>query len=132
MEDWDLLSGIIENDPFIKFVGMKVKIVSPGVAEASLDLKENHMRTGDFMNGGAIATLLDTAGGTAVFSLCKTNQVTSNLNISYLNPVKKGLVRAVGEVIKEGKRIVYVKISLLDAEGKLCTYATGTWYVYRE
>jgi len=90
------------------------------------------MRTGNMMNGGAIATMIDTAGGTAVITMSKSNQVTTNLNINYLRPIIKSPARAVGEVIKEGKRVYFVKMSVYDGDNNLCAFGTGTWYILRD
>jgi uncharacterized protein (TIGR00369 family) len=132
MIEWDIIKDLIEKDPFIKYLGIKINVIDTGKAEAILDLKEYHMRTGNMMNGGAIATMMDTAGGTAVITMSKSNQVTTNLNINYLRPIIKSPAKAVGEVIKEGKRVYFVKISVYDGDNNLCAFGTGTWYILRD
>jgi|YelNatPaOPRAMG01_1025707.scaffolds.fasta_scaffold01235_17 uncharacterized protein (TIGR00369 family) len=130
--DWDIIEELIEKDPFINFLGIKTKVISEGKVEARLDLRENHMRTGGMMNGGAISTLIDTAGGMAVLTLSKKNQVTVNLNINFLRPISVSPARAVGEVLKKGKNIFYVKVEAFDGENKLCAFATGTWFILED
>ncbi len=132
MTEWNIIEDLIERDPFIKYLGIKVNVIEAGKAEAILDLKDYHMRTGNMMNGGAIATMIDTAGGTAVLTLSKTNQVTTNLNINYLRPVIISPARAVGEVIKQGKRIYFVRMSVYDGDDNLCAFGTGTWYILKD
>lgn len=132
MADWDIIEELINKDPFINFLGIKTKVIDQGKVEAILDLKENHMRRGGMMNGGAVSTLIDTAGGAAVLTIGRRNQVTTNLSINFLRPISKSPARAVGEVIKGGKNIFYVKIEVFDGDGKLGAYATGSWFIFNE
>lgn len=132
MADWSPLEELLNMDPFIKYLGIKTKVLQEGKAEALLELKENHMRFGGMMNGGAISSLIDTAGGAAVLTFSKRNQVTLNLNINFLRPVSKSPAKAIGEVIKGGKNICYAKIELYDGDNKLCAHATGSWFMFND
>jgi len=100
MDDYPMIEKLIMNDPFINYLGIKVRILGDGKAEATVDFKKELMRSGDIMNGGAIASLIDTAGGTAVLTLSKSNQVTVNLNLNFLKAIDNGPVKAVAEVTK--------------------------------
>ncbi len=131
MEDYSLIEELIQKDPFINYLGLKVKVLGEGKAEATVDLKNELMRTGDIMNGGAIASIIDTAGGTAVLTLSKSNQVTVNLNINYLKAIGNGPVRAVAEVTRPGNRVYYVDIKVYDGNNELCAHATGVWYAFK-
>lgn len=131
MTSWDIVEGLIDKDPFINLLGIKTRIIDEGRAEAILDLKEQHMRAGNIMNGGAIASLIDTAGGAAVLSKTMSNQVTLNLNLNFLKAISQSPVKAVGNVVKGGKNVFFVTVEVFDGDGKLCANATGSWFILR-
>jgi uncharacterized domain 1 len=131
MDDYPMIEKLIMNDPFINYLGIKVRILGDGKAEATVDFKKELMRSGDIMNGGAIASLIDTAGGTAVLTLSKSNQVTVNLNLNFLKAIDNGPVKAVAEVTKPGNRIFYVDVKVYDGKSNMCAHATGVWYAFR-
>ena len=51
-----------------------------------------------------------------------------DLNVSYLRPVTKesGLLRAIGEVTKPGRRVAFSSARILDADDKLVATATSS------
>ncbi|MCL5874654.1 MAG: PaaI family thioesterase [Candidatus Thermoplasmatota archaeon] len=132
MDDQDIIEQLINRDPFVNYIGIKTRILGEGSAESTLNLENKHMRLGNIVNGGVICSLVDIAGGTAVLSLSKKNQVTTNLDVNFLNPLSKSPARAVGKVIRKGRNICVVKIEVFDGEDKLCAYATGSWFIFNE
>ncbi len=129
-EKYEFIKEILERDPFIQYVGIKVLEIGEGYAKVSMDFRREITRYGNIVNGGAIATLADTAGGTSVLSLMTgKNQVTVNLNINYLNAIDNGPVIAEGRVIRKGQHIVFSSIEIYDGKGKLCAHATGSWFL---
>jgi uncharacterized protein (TIGR00369 family) len=132
MDDQDIMEQLVNRDPFVNCVGIKTRILDEGSAESTLNLENKHMRLGNIVNGGVICALVDIAGGTAVLSVSKRNQVTTNLDINFLYPLSKSPARAVGKVIRKGKNICVVKVEVFDGEGKLCAYATGSWFIFNE
>jgi acyl-CoA thioesterase len=132
MVERDIIEHLVNRDPFANSIGIKSKILEEGKAECTLNLEEKHMRLGHIVNGGVICALVDMAGGTAVLSISKKNQVTTNLDINFLRPIAKSPARAVGEIVKKGRNICVVKVEVFDGEGKLCAYATGSWYIFND
>ncbi len=125
----DIIKRLIEEDPFLKNVGIKVMSVSKGRCKIAVEFKEELTRTGGIMNGGAIATLADATGGCAVLTQNEgRNQVTVDLSISFLNPIENGPVIAEGHVTRTGKRLSFAYIEIFDGKGKLCATAHGTWF----
>ncbi|EQB65877.1 MAG: thioesterase superfamily protein [Thermoplasmatales archaeon I-plasma] len=132
MDEQEIIEQLVNRDAFMNYVGIRTKILGEGKAESVLQLEEKHMRLGNFLNGGVICSLVDIAGGTAVLSTSKRNQVTTDLHINFLNPLSKSPARAVGEVIRKGKNICVAKVEVFDGEGKLCAFATGSWFIFRD
>jgi uncharacterized protein (TIGR00369 family) len=130
MDELDILEGLVNRDPFMNNLGIKTKILEEGKAEALLHLEVKHMRIGNIVNGGVICSMVDIAGGAAVLSVNKKNQVTTDLHVNFLSPISESPARAVGEVIKKGRNICVAKVEVFDGKGKLCAYATGSWFIF--
>ncbi|MGC8585211.1 MAG: PaaI family thioesterase [Thermoplasmata archaeon] len=129
-DEYQFLKEMIEKDPFINYVQIKVEDIQKGYAKLSMPFRKEITRLGDIANGGAIATLADTAGGTSVLSYLEwKNQVTLNLEIDYLEPVSNGPVTAEARVIRKGKNVVFSGIEIRDGNGKLCAVARGVWFI---
>jgi uncharacterized protein (TIGR00369 family) len=132
MDEHDIIEQLINKDPFVNYLGIKTKILGEGNAESTLVLENKHMRLGNIVNGGVICSLVDIAGGTAVLSISKKNQVTTNLDVNFLAPLSKSPAKAVGQIIRKGKNICVVKVEVFDGDGKLCAYATGSWFIFND
>ena len=125
----DVIKRLIEEDPFLKTVGVKVTSLSYGKCKISVEFKDALTRTGGIINGGAIATLADAAGGCAVLTCNEGNdQVTVSLNISFLRPIKKGPITAEAEVTKKGNSLSFADIYIFDGYKSLCATANGLWF----
>ena len=128
----DLFAMILKTDNYLSGLGIEVKEVNPGSVELVIPLKESLLRIGGIMNGGAIMSILDAAGGLSVLSYGeKSNQVTISLNTSFYLPVKEGPVTVRARVTKKGRNVSFSRIELFDAAEKLCAEANGSWYLFR-
>ncbi|MGC8497189.1 MAG: PaaI family thioesterase [Thermoplasmata archaeon] len=128
-ENIAVLKELMDNDNFLKYLGGKVEKIEPGYCKIVLGFKDNLTRYGNIINGGVIATLADSAGGCAVLTVNDgRDQVTVNLNISYLSAIKSGPVSAEANIIRSGKNVAFAEISIYDGSGKKCATATGTWF----
>ena len=82
------------------------------------------------VHGGVVCTLLDSAMGCAVMSLCdaKTGYTTVDLDVHLTRPitVKTGAFVAEGKIVHRGSRVMTVEGRLVDAQGKLLAHATAT------
>lgn len=80
------------------------------------------------MHGGFTSTLLDTACGLAGFSTQPAGQMYTSMDLAvrFLRPVLVGdVVRAVGEVVKPGRKVIATEARLLDERGRLLATATS-------
>jgi uncharacterized protein (TIGR00369 family) len=127
----ELLHLFNEKAPISRTFGMTLSF--DGEARATVDLPYNpgldHPLDG--VHGGVYATLLDTAGWyTAAAAYEETCWLaTSEMSIHFLAPVQHSRLRAVGRLIRCGKRQTVAEMHLYDAEGRLVGHATGTFMV---
>jgi uncharacterized protein (TIGR00369 family) len=73
-------------------------------------LDERHMQNNGVVHGSVIHALLDTVMGWESFKASgRTPVATAEISVRYLRPVFGGKLAAKGQVIKAGKRMVFVE-----------------------
>ncbi len=126
------IQEFLKMDNYLGDMDFTVKRADPGVLEMSLPLKERLLRPGGIMNGGAIMTVLDAAGGLSVMTYGDVgNEVTISMNTNFYRGVSEGPIEVKATVTKRGRNITFSRIELRDRSGQLCAEATGSWYVKR-
>lgn len=101
-----------------------------GKAVWKLTVTDLHLRTYDIVHGGVIATLLDTAMGRAVSTLCRVDQctVTAQLNVNFIRPAVVGEeLFASGEVLHSGRQTAVTRGEVRTPDGTLVATASGTF-----
>lgn len=98
-------------------------------ADLVLDLEIHDRITGPrgALQGGAIATLADLVGGRMAMQGAGPDSivVTTDLTVHYLAPVMSNIARAVGHVLRRGKRNVTVRVDVYDgADGSIAAACT--------
>ncbi|HEX4831254.1 MAG TPA: PaaI family thioesterase [Trebonia sp.] len=82
------------------------------------------------VHGGFVCTLADTAAACAVHTTLAAGigYTSIDLNVSYTRPVTRdsGRVRAIGEIVKPGRRVAFAKAEILDGNGKVVATATSS------
>src|SRR5215472_134351 len=85
------------------------------------------------VHGGLVCTLADTVAACAVHSTLPAGvaYTSIDLNVSYTRPVTKdsGSLRAIGTVVKPGRRVAFASAEILDAAGKVVATATSSCLV---
>ena len=92
---------------FMHLIGADLTVITAGRVEAELALAEQHQQQRGFAHGGLIATLADLVAGFAAVTLVpdQFGVVTSDLKISYLHPGVGQRLKAIGWVLKAGRRL---------------------------
>ncbi|MGC8558257.1 MAG: PaaI family thioesterase [Nitrososphaeria archaeon] len=124
-----VLKEIIENDPFLKLLGIRVEKIQTGSCKLVLNYRDDLTRFGNILNGGVTATLADAAGGCAALSYnLGKNEVTVDLDVSYLRPISEGPVVAESSLVKSGESLAFTITNIYDGKGNLCAVAKGTYF----
>ena len=97
----------LERQHFMHLIGADLTRIEPGRIEAELSLSQQHQQQRGFAHGGLVATMADLAAGFAAVTLVPENYgvVTSDLKVSYLNPGVGQRIKAIGWVLKAGRRL---------------------------
>ncbi len=92
---------------FMHLIGADLTRIEPGRVEAELALGQQHQQQRGFAHGGLVATMADLAAGFAAITLVPegVGVVTSDLKVSYLNPGVGQRIKAIGWVLKAGRRL---------------------------
>lgn len=115
---------------FMHLIGADLTRIEPGRVEAELQLQEQHQQHRGFAHGGLIATMADVAAGFAAVTLVPegVGVVTAEIKVSYLHPGVGQTLRAVGWVLKPGRRLHFCEAEVWCDE-KLVAKATATMAV---
>lgn len=85
------------------------------------------------VHGGIIMYTLDNVCGIAVMTVNPgVDQLTMELKINFLEPLRKGPFRATGKVVRAGGTFAVAEGEVRDSEGTLCAKGMGTWYMIRK
>jgi uncharacterized protein (TIGR00369 family) len=110
-------------------LGLEVVETEPDAAEVVLDADERHLNGHGTVHGGAIATLVDTAMGAAVFrdDTGDAAPVTVEMKVTYLEPAAPGRITASATIRRRGKRIIIAEVDVTNADGDPVAHGIGTF-----
>ena len=102
---------------------VKLLRVEPGSVELALPFSDKVTQQQGGFHGGAMGALADIAGGYAALTVAPEGMevVTVEYKINFLNSFQGGELRATGQVLKSGKRIIVTSAEVvhIDAQGKV-------------
>jgi uncharacterized protein (TIGR00369 family) len=92
---------------FMHHIEFSLHTIEAGFTEGEMKLKSIHSQQDGFAHGGLIATIADIVAGFAAYTLVGDTQhvVTGEIKISYFAKGDGNSLRAVGKVVKPGKRV---------------------------
>lgn len=103
-------------------LGVRLLSVTLGQVELALTYSDKLTQQQGGFHGGAIGALADIAGGYAALTVAPEGMevVTIEYKINFLNSLQGGEIRAIGKVIKAGRRVIVTSAEVvhLDAHGK--------------
>jgi uncharacterized protein (TIGR00369 family) len=117
--------------PISRYFGMRMSFSEDGSAIVELPHNPNLDHALGGVHGGVYATMLDTAGWFTVAAARGDSSwvVTSEITVRYLEPVESVSLRAIGKIIRQGKRQDVAEMHLIDERGRLVGHATGAFMV---
>jgi uncharacterized protein (TIGR00369 family) len=120
-----------EISPMARYFGMKLSFTEEGNAVVDLPYNPNLDNLQRLIHGGVFATLLDIAGG---FTAALAHEercfvATTEMSIHYLASARQTSLRAMGSILKSGKRQKVAEMRLYDGKNRLVAHASGTFVV---
>lgn len=110
----DLILEKTTGQHFMHHIGFTLDRIEAGFVTGSMYNQEHIRQQAGFLHGGATATFADLVMGFAAYSLVGEDEavVTADLRISYLNPGVGKLFRAEGQVIKNGRKLIFCEAEI--------------------
>ena len=111
MEIFPKISQSFKNQSFMKTIGAQLESVDDGKVIISVKLNQSMMQQHGFGHAGVTFAIGDSAAGYAALTKMEENQevLTSEMKIHLLSPADGKILKAVGSVLKTGKRLIVVK-----------------------
>ncbi len=120
-------------EPFSALLGFQIDEVKKDFCRMRLPFRPELRTNADIVHGGAIASLIDTAGVVAVWSNVDpdvTRGATASMTVNYLSGAERVDLLAEARVIRRGRSVVFVDIDVTSPSGEriakgLLTYKLG-------
>lgn len=113
--------------PFVELLGFELQKFEGGEATIAFDPKPEHQNSFNVVHGGASMTLLDVVMAHAARSVEPAmGCVTVEMKTSFMRPAK-GALTAHGALLHRTPTMAFTEGRIVDAAGKLCAHATGTF-----
>ncbi|MFD2094056.1 PaaI family thioesterase [Blastococcus deserti] len=121
-------AGSVAAGGFAERLGARAEVADDGSARMSFTAREEHLNQAGTLHGGVLATLVDTAMGTAVRSTVDDGDVpaTSQLTVTYLRPGKPGELTVTARVRTRGEHLTVTEADV-EQEGRSLAHAVATF-----
>jgi uncharacterized protein (TIGR00369 family) len=109
-------------------LGAEVREADDGSARIRFEAREEHLNPAGTLHGGVLATLVDTAMGTAVRTATGDDDVpaTSQLTVTYLRPGTPGVVEVTARVRTKGEHLTICEADV-EQDGRAIAHAVATF-----
>jgi uncharacterized protein (TIGR00369 family) len=110
------------------FIGATLERVAPGQVEIALPFRQELSQQHGFFHAGIVATIADSAGGYAAFSLfpAEAGVLTVEFKINLLAAADGERIVAAGEVVRSGRTITVSRFDVhVEKGGRRTHCATG-------
>jgi uncharacterized protein (TIGR00369 family) len=120
-------------EPFFTLLGLQIDEVRQDFCRMRLPFRPELRTAAEVVHGGAIASLIDSAGVVAVWSNVDpraTRGATIDLTVNYLAAAMGVDLTAAAQVIRRGRSVVFVDVNVTSPTGEaiakgLVTYKLG-------
>ena len=131
MDIFNKVAKSFESQAFMRTIGAKLESVDEGRVVISVELKPSMMQQHGFGHAGVTFSIGDSAAGYAALTKMGIRQevLTSEMKIHLLSPADGKVLKAVGSVLKSGKRLLVVQSNIYsvgDENEKLVATMLGT------
>jgi uncharacterized protein (TIGR00369 family) len=106
--------------PIVELLGIRSRSLGDGRAEIEMDAGPRLHNAMGILHGGVLLDLADVAMGVALATVAEEGETFSTLqsSVSYLRPVKEGLLVAEARVAHRGRTVGHLECEVRDAEGR--------------
>ena len=122
------MSGQTGPGGFAERIGAAVEDTGDGSARITFEVRDEHLNPAGTLHGGVVATLVDTAMGSAVRTTTGEGEVpaTSQLTVTYLRPGTTGPLEVTARVRTKGEHLTVCEAEV-EQDGKAIGHAVATF-----
>ena len=119
---WKRVQDSLDRQGMMRHLEARLLRVEPGLVEIALPYSDKVSQQQDGFHGGAMGALADIAGGYAGLTVAPEGMevTTAEYKINFLAGFTGGELRAIGRVIKGGRRLIVTTAEVVhvDASGR--------------
>lgn len=127
----ETLPDVLRRSPFHRLLGLQMVRAAPGEVVIRMPFREDLLagddEIGQYIHGGAIASLIDTAGDFAIIAAVGYDVPTIDLRIDYLRPAAKGVLTATAHAIKAGRSVAVADVEVTGEDGETVAVGRGVF-----
>jgi uncharacterized protein (TIGR00369 family) len=124
------MQRLLDSTPLHRALGLRVTSVGDDGVVLRAEAGPEHLVEdgGEYLHGGVVATVLDSAATFALIGVTGTDWSTVDLRVDYLRPTPAGALEIRGSAVQVGRRLGRARAELLaDGTGAVLASATGTF-----
>jgi uncharacterized protein (TIGR00369 family) len=125
------LQKMLDNSPFISFLGLKVTEADPAKERVTMRCEmrpefERGKGSGQW-HGGPLAAIIDTVGDYALIMVLRRPLPTINFRVDYLRPAIKTSLITTATVRRNGKSVGVVDVDVFNEQKALLAIGRATY-----
>ena len=113
-------------------IGLTPVRFGPGTSEWEWDAThERVLNPFGYVSGGYVSVFADELLSSAIGSVMDDGEfaTTAEMKISFLKPIKKGLIRGHGKVLRKGQRVAFLEATITNEKDEVVATVSSTWTV---
>jgi uncharacterized protein (TIGR00369 family) len=120
----EIMRQFVPASPLVRHLGIELRALEPDRAELALPFNDRLVTVGDVVHGGAIASLIDTAGMAATWADPEVEPdtlagSTISMNVDYVAAARGRDLLAVATVVRRGRSICFTEVAVSEPDGRL-------------
>jgi uncharacterized protein (TIGR00369 family) len=120
----EIMRRFVPGSPLVRHLGIELRALEPDRAELALPFDERLVTLGDVVHGGAIASLIDTAGMAATWADPDVEPetvagATVSLNVDYVAAARGRDLLAVATVVRRGRSLCFTDVTVREPDGRI-------------
>jgi uncharacterized protein (TIGR00369 family) len=121
----EMVRELANSSPFYRHVQMQVTGFTQQGCIMNMIVEHQHTNLYGNTHGGAIASLADSTCGVSLAVALERNEyaMTQHLDVSYLKPSTKGILRAEGRLLSRGKNSAVLEADIFNESGEKVAHA---------
>ena len=118
-------------NPFFRLMGIDIGNYGSGRAELFMTVRPDMHNGVGWLQGGLYTALCDEAMALALFTVLDEGAAIATISesTSFLQGIRSGRIRAVGEVVKKGRSVAFMKGQVSSEDGSALAESTASFAI---